>query len=511
MLLIMSAAFIGAELEAEFGKVPPSFLPLGNKRLFQRQLTCGNNSEKLVITIPKSYQIGEADSNFLKLHNVTILRISEGITLGQSLTQALLMVESEKEEKIKVLFGDTLIESFPDIKNGLSTALIKDDYGWSKVQDFFIEAPAYDDDGSLNIFAGSLIFSDKELLLKILAGCNFDFVEGFREYFKYVDGVIYTSQGWLDFGHVNTFYSSRVQFTTQREFNDLVITPSQVTKTSIQKEKMIGESNWFKTLPDELRIFTPQFLGEINDLNRVGYKIEYLYNLPLNELYVFSVLTDKTWKRILESCLSFVTKCRNFENGSYFELTHFLEEKTKNRLDDYFKDNDLSLNDTWSFNDKEPISLQDILDIIKNTLPQSDLCTVMHGDFCFSNIIYDFKSSRVKVIDPRGIDNDKKVTILGSSYYDLAKISHSVIGLYDYIISENYVSFHIYTSEEKLALQNWFLNKIEKEFNLSKVENLSMQIHLFLSMLPLHSDDTLRQRAIFANVFRIFYKLKELL
>ena len=34
----MSGAFVGQELESEFGKIPPSFLPLGNKRLFQHQI-----------------------------------------------------------------------------------------------------------------------------------------------------------------------------------------------------------------------------------------------------------------------------------------------------------------------------------------------------------------------------------------------------------------------------------------------------------------------------------------
>lgn len=35
MFLIMSAAYITLELESEFGTIPPSFLPLGNRRLFQ--------------------------------------------------------------------------------------------------------------------------------------------------------------------------------------------------------------------------------------------------------------------------------------------------------------------------------------------------------------------------------------------------------------------------------------------------------------------------------------------
>ena len=33
MFLIMSAAYVGQDLQSEFGKIPPSFLPLGNKTL----------------------------------------------------------------------------------------------------------------------------------------------------------------------------------------------------------------------------------------------------------------------------------------------------------------------------------------------------------------------------------------------------------------------------------------------------------------------------------------------
>ncbi len=38
MFLIMSGAYVGQELESEFGRIPPSFLPLGNRPLFQHQV-----------------------------------------------------------------------------------------------------------------------------------------------------------------------------------------------------------------------------------------------------------------------------------------------------------------------------------------------------------------------------------------------------------------------------------------------------------------------------------------
>ena len=38
MILIASAAYVNSEFQIEFGKLPPAFLPVGNRRLFERQI-----------------------------------------------------------------------------------------------------------------------------------------------------------------------------------------------------------------------------------------------------------------------------------------------------------------------------------------------------------------------------------------------------------------------------------------------------------------------------------------
>ena len=53
----MSGAYVGQELESEFGKIPPSFLPLGNRRLFQHQLALAPEGVELLLSIPESFQI----------------------------------------------------------------------------------------------------------------------------------------------------------------------------------------------------------------------------------------------------------------------------------------------------------------------------------------------------------------------------------------------------------------------------------------------------------------------
>ncbi|TOH65212.1 hypothetical protein CGI75_24485, partial [Vibrio parahaemolyticus] len=58
--------------------------------------------------------------------------------------------------------------------------------------------------------------------------------------------------------------------------------------------------------------------------------------------------------------------------------------------------------------------------------------------------------------------------------------------------------------------QNNFIEMVSDKFGLSEKNLYAMQIELFLSMLPLHSDDPKRQKGLFANAFRLYKKLVRL-
>ena len=58
----------------------------------------------------------------------------------------------------------------------------------------------------------------------------------------------------------------------------------------------------------------------------------------------------------------------------------------------------------------------------------------MHGDFCFSNILFDLGHQIVRVIDPRGRFGQKG--IYSDPRYDMAKLRHSIGGLYDFIVAD---------------------------------------------------------------------------
>ena len=61
MFLILSGAYITQELSSEFGSIPPSFLPLGNRRLFQQQLKLVPPGRVIYMSVPDTYEILKDD------------------------------------------------------------------------------------------------------------------------------------------------------------------------------------------------------------------------------------------------------------------------------------------------------------------------------------------------------------------------------------------------------------------------------------------------------------------
>src|SRR5262249_31640844 len=122
---------------------------------------------------------------------------------------------------------------------------------------------------------------------------------------------VYDAGEWLDFGHLNTYYDSRRLLTTERAFNTIQIRQNIVTKTSGQAAKMVAEANWFETLPADLRRFVPAYLGRTED--GTGYRLDYEYLCPLNDLFVFGALTPQMWKRILSSCDGFLSLSKQYK------------------------------------------------------------------------------------------------------------------------------------------------------------------------------------------------------
>ena len=123
-----------------------------------------------------------------------------------------------------------------------------------------------------------------------------------------------------------------------------------------------------------------------------------------------------------------------------------------------------------------------------------DYLALGHGDPCFSNILYNADIDLFRLIDPRGADTREQAFM--HPVYDLAKLSHSVQGGYDFInggLAECRIDGSLRLSltmehggppawmaqafRERLAAEGW-----------DEVLVRAIEASLFLSMLPLHSD-----------------------
>ena len=512
MFLIASAGFITSGLSAEYGKIPPVFLPLQNKRLYEHQLALIGDDETIVLSLPEGIKISEYDSKILALKKVKIVFVPIYFSLGQSIVYVLNVV-GLYQESIKILHGDTLFKSLPQELDVLLVSKTDDNYDWAISESLKNENFVY---------AGYFSFANQSKLIKSITESNYNFIKGIICYKKQNPVSEIICESWLDFGHSNTFYKSKTKLTTQRVFNNIKIDGFSVVKCSYDYKKILAEANWFKSMPLGLKKYIPSLWDSGINENKGFYQIEYFYLSSLAELYVFGENELFVWQNILKSCNEFLIDCLLYKNPD-LNIENYANrlygEKTNKRIQIYSLANNIDLNKEWVYNDELLPSLNKIIDEMNILIsqPSNLVQSIMHGDFCFSNILYNFRTQSIKVIDPRGIDENWNQTIYGDVRYDIAKIAHSVIGLYDFIIAgyfsyqeiDSYnIKFDIYSNPSIEKVQAFYENSKMGGMSLSEACTYPILIHLFLSMLPLHDDNKLRQKAMLANALRLYVAYK---
>lgn len=522
--IIASAAYVTAELAAELGALPPAFLPVGNQRLFKLQAVLLRQLvDRIVLTLPQSFEPTEHDQRLLSRLNITVQRIPDGLSLCESLTLALIQNLNEDEHAV-ILHGDTLftgIEEFP--KDGFSVHHGEHRYLWAMVsadEDQTVKPIPDDTEGDALLVSGLFSVSHGYAFLRCLASSQKDFVVSLNLYRECcVEFRPVPDQGcWLDFGHVNTYYESRRALTTQRAFNTLSIAGEIVTKTSDDARKMAAKAAWFEQLPQSLRGVTPAYLGRLpRGDNRAGYRLSYEYLCPLSDLYVFGAVPPVVWRRILRNCAEVLARMHELKpesvNGGWFPALY--GDKTKTRLVQFCEDAAISPSRPWRINGENMPSPLQVVDEMVAQIGQAQEgdVGVLHGDFCFSNILFDFRRGCLKLIDPRGYVEPGYPTVYGDTRYDLGKLYQSIFGRYDFVVAGYYdlepdgaygLRFSIPESMAGVQVEGFFRQIVcggqaERERIAAAIAVL-----LFFSMLPLHADDPRRQWALFANGYRLY-------
>jgi len=511
MILITSAAYVDPEFQAEFGKLPPAFLPVGNKRLFKLQTIAIKEKfpkEAIWLTIPESYSLSTQDAHALRDLGIHVLNVPDSLSLADSVLFSLNVV-GVHNTVVRILHGDTYLPEIPTGDDLLALASTQDYYNWE------VESSTATDE---LVWCGYFSFANSQELIKNLTICRGDFVSAVRGYSTNQSTVKYVIDKWFDLGHINTFYKARAKITTQRSFNELRISDTHVYKSGTPHHKIAAEGKWFDDLPVRLKGFVPQLMERGCENDKPFYVTEFLYLAPLNELFVNGNNPLYFWRKIFRHLRSWLLACTESFPQEQLAAVHagredLIKRKTVSRLTSFCQSMNLDMDVNVILNGKTLPSINYVMTrCISLASEQKVLPGILHGDLCFSNILYDSRADMVKLIDPRAIDFNNQFTLFGDVAYDIAKINHSIIGLYDYIIAGAFslskndeldFSFEIFVDARIGKLQ---LSYLQENLLPSATprDYMPLTILLFLSMLPLHSDNKLRQLALFVNAFRLY-------
>jgi hypothetical protein len=207
----------------------------------------------------------------------------------------------------------------------------------------------------------------------------------------------YTDFGWFDFGHPYTYYDSRKQFLESRAFNRLEFQNGFLKKSSHDIFKVWCEYNWLHNAKGLLANHVPQVKGFNILANEASYEVEYINKAVLSDVFVFGnqpneliieiLKSIKVQLDLLSSGPSFNDVCSTVSNN----FMHLKLQERQSEIDQLFIGESENLI-------KMKQSIQENLDFFKDKNYPN---VPMHGDLCFSNIIYDFSLAINSSVSPK--------------------------------------------------------------------------------------------------------------
>ena len=515
---------LSADMQVETGSKYSAFIQLGGIPLYKhilRHYESIRSDTEFVFVLPVSAP--ELEYSLITGFDVSIIKIEESKSIGDTVLQAI--EKSQPSQAILVHMADTLL-SVPKIDQ-LDTIYIQlrtDLYRWTSIEKkengqvrVLIDRDHRTAGFEQAVCVGVFTFSDGSYFQNQLSeSTKFDstaidpFFKAVELYSNKYSVDLIEPDFWYDCGHVDSFYESRLNFHNLRHFNSLSYDPVKglVTKRSKNSEDFRHQVRWFKQVPDEMAPFLPR-IYESSDGESPYITMELLSIPTLSELFVNRRLELGAWNDVankilyIQSLLSkYAFKSKINQNIAY----QIYMEKTNGRILEYIKQHPVAV-DIWILVSGRRMSLSKVLLTLDSYVDQSglltpDALTPIHGDMCFSNLLYDARGRNIKLIDPRGEFGIPG--IYGDPRYDNAKLMHSYAGGYDLIVSD-----HFEVAVDSSGLLRCTVQMTDYHHKVRQILDAvlfkedkgrrqcdAVQALLFLSMLPLHCDKPKRQLAM---------------
>jgi hypothetical protein len=305
-------------------------------------------------------------------------------------------------------------------------------------------------------------------------------------------------------------------FNSVQTVNDFV-----VIKRSTETEKLRREFRYYSLLPPSLQMFFIQPYDLSLENGVASYKMERLFVPDMALQWIHGSLDELSFKRFLDKVFYYISvrpakqvgaeAARAVHRDAYKDKVVARLEQLKSqaeyqKIKPYLEANFDGIDTLFGRYFR-------LLDRIGDRALVHEL-RVGHGDLCFSNILYSKTTGLTRFIDPRGADGEEDLYV--NPYYDLAKLSHSIIGNYDFI---NYGLYRLEVGNDlELTLSihpgapSWARGMFEDRLRRNGIDPALIRLFeasLFLSMVPLHIDSPKKVLAFLINADKILSELEQ--
>lgn len=330
-------------------------------------------------------------------------------------------------------------------------------------------------------------------------------------------------EGLVDISVINTFIQYITGDFDSRFFNSLQGNDFTLVKTSSNKAKIKAEYSFYHLLPDDMKYWFVMPFNYAENESSASYTMERLHMTDLSIKWVHGSMHEKEFEDLMNIYFYFFSSrhekkctCEDYKRiADNLYVTKVIEriEHLKD-CNEYIVINKLlTAVDDVNIDDlvKKYLSLKTKIEN-KNTFPNR--LVIGHGDPCFANALYNKSTKTLKFIDPKGAINEDELWT--NPYYDIAKLSHSVCGSYDFFnnglydirISSDF-AYELEIPFDNSAFVEIFKKKlVENGFDYNTVR--IYEASLFLSMLPLHIDNPHKVLGFILNVKNILKEIEEI-
>jgi hypothetical protein len=329
-------------------------------------------------------------------------------------------------------------------------------------------------------------------------------------------------QGLVDIGIIGNFIQCITGNFDSRYYNVLEGNEYILIKSSSNINKIKAEYSFYHLLPEDMKFWFVMPFNYRESDDSANYTMERLHMTDLAVKWVHGSMDECEFEGLMDKYFFFF-KSRHVKSCSdqqYRDIANALYiDKVKSRVSGFKQRNEYEKIKTF-LETSEDLDIDKLVEKylylkgkVEDKVNYPKEIVIGHGDPCFANALYNKSTKTLKFIDPVGALSEEELWT--NPYYDIAKLSHSVCGGYDFF---NNGIFDIKIGPSlSLCLEIPFDNSDFIKIFKRKVEEngfnyLSVRIYeasLFLSMLPLHIDNPHKVMGFILNARNILEEIEK--